>query len=138
MTERGATARRIPEPPRGMRRLVWIGPGFLWMVSAAGSGELLFTPRVGALYGYSLLWALLAAVAPLGLYFAIGEPVRLLKVARGVEAAHIPVVAVLTLLLNRRLLPEPLRPGAWATALTSLAALFFAAFAVFYVYETVS
>jgi hypothetical protein len=46
-----------------MRRLVWIGPGFLWMVSAAGSGELLFTPRVGALYGYSLLWALLAAVA---------------------------------------------------------------------------
>jgi Mn2+/Fe2+ NRAMP family transporter len=32
------------------------------MVSAAGSGELLFTPRVGALYGYALLWALLAAV----------------------------------------------------------------------------
>jgi Mn2+/Fe2+ NRAMP family transporter len=33
------------------------------MVSAAGSGELLFTPRVGAQYGYALLWALLAAVA---------------------------------------------------------------------------
>jgi Mn2+/Fe2+ NRAMP family transporter len=32
------------------------------MVSAAGSGELLFTPRIGSLYGYGLLWALLAAV----------------------------------------------------------------------------
>ena len=32
------------------------------MVSAAGSGELLFTPRVGSLYGYTLLWALLLAV----------------------------------------------------------------------------
>ena len=41
----------------------WLGPGFLWMVSAAGSGELLFTPRIGAQYGYALLWALLAAVA---------------------------------------------------------------------------
>ena len=40
----------------------WLGPSFLWMLSAAGSGELLFTPRIAALYGYSLLWALLAAV----------------------------------------------------------------------------
>jgi Mn2+/Fe2+ NRAMP family transporter len=53
----------IPDPPRGLARLAWLGPGFLWMVSAAGSGELLFTPRVGALYGYQLLWAMLAAVA---------------------------------------------------------------------------
>ncbi|MBZ0230718.1 MAG: Nramp family divalent metal transporter [Deltaproteobacteria bacterium] len=33
------------------------------MLSAAGSGELLFTPRVAALYGYALVWALVAAVA---------------------------------------------------------------------------
>src|SRR5687767_13756935 len=52
----------IPEPPTGWRRLKQIGPGFLWMVSAAGFGELLFTPRVGAQYGYQLLWALLLAV----------------------------------------------------------------------------
>ena len=31
-------------------------------MSAAGSGELLFTPRVGALYGYALVWAMIAAV----------------------------------------------------------------------------
>jgi Mn2+/Fe2+ NRAMP family transporter len=53
----------IPEPPRGLRRIQALGPGFLWMVSAAGSGELLFTPRVGALYGYALLWAMVAAVS---------------------------------------------------------------------------
>src|SRR5687767_7490423 len=33
------------------------------MVSAAGSGELLFTPRVGSMYGYALLWAMLVAIA---------------------------------------------------------------------------
>ncbi|MBI3967759.1 MAG: hypothetical protein HY329_19135 [Chloroflexi bacterium] len=55
-------ARSIPASPRGWQRLVWIGPGFLWMVSATGSGELRFTPRIGALYEYVLIWALLAAV----------------------------------------------------------------------------
>lgn len=45
-----------------VERLKWLGPSFVWMLSAAGSGELLFTPRIAALYGYSLLWALLAAV----------------------------------------------------------------------------
>lgn len=52
----------IPEPPKGKAIFKWLGPGFLWMVSAAGSGELLFTPRVGSMYGYTLLWALFAAV----------------------------------------------------------------------------
>lgn len=58
-----AQSGQVPSPPRGWGRIAWLGPGFLWMVSAAGSGELLFTPRVGALYGYVLLWALLVAVA---------------------------------------------------------------------------
>jgi Mn2+/Fe2+ NRAMP family transporter len=53
----------VPAPPAGWARVLWLGPGFLWMLSAAGSGELLFTPRVAALYGYALLWALVAAVA---------------------------------------------------------------------------
>ena len=43
--------------------MTWLGPGFLWMVSAAGSGELLFSPRVGALHGYTLLWAMLVAIS---------------------------------------------------------------------------
>lgn len=52
----------IPDAPQGWDNLKWLGPSFLWMLSAAGSGELLFTPRIAALYGYTLLWALLAAV----------------------------------------------------------------------------
>ncbi len=54
--------RQIPKAPQGWKRFLWLGPSFIWMLSAAGSGELLFTPRIAALYGYSLLWALLAAV----------------------------------------------------------------------------
>ncbi|MGG6265550.1 Nramp family divalent metal transporter [Leptolyngbya sp. AN03gr2] len=54
--------KQIPQAPQGRQWLKWLGPGFLWMLSAAGSGELLFTPRIAAFYGYSLLWALLAAV----------------------------------------------------------------------------
>lgn len=66
MTEtkpRTAETATVPRPPTGAQHLGWLGPGFLWMVSAAGSGELLFTPRVGSLYGYALVWALLLAVA---------------------------------------------------------------------------
>lgn len=70
----------IPAPPAGAARLRWIGPGFLWMASAAGSGELLFTPRIGALYGYTLMWALLAAVA---LKWAINREVGRLAVVTG-------------------------------------------------------
>lgn len=53
---------QVPQPPQGWNQLKWLGPSFIWMLSAAGSGELLFTPRIAALYGYELLWALLAAV----------------------------------------------------------------------------
>lgn len=57
------STRKVATPPKTFKeKLKWLGPGFLWMVSAAGSGELLFTPRIGSLYGYTLLWALLIAV----------------------------------------------------------------------------
>ena len=55
--------KQVPQAPAGWSRLKWLGPGFLWMLSSAGSGELLFTPRIASLYGYALLWALLLAVA---------------------------------------------------------------------------
>ena len=61
-SDRTEDTRRIPRSPKGWQRFLWLGPSFIWMLSAAGSGELLFTPRIAALYGYSLLWALLAAV----------------------------------------------------------------------------
>ncbi|WP_373529950.1 Nramp family divalent metal transporter [Nostoc sp.] len=61
-TQQAQNAVNIPDSPQGWDNLKWLGPSFLWMLSAAGSGELLFTPRIAALYGYTLLWALLAAV----------------------------------------------------------------------------
>ncbi len=61
-TRQPGQTKSVPQEPRGVQHLKWLGPGFLWMVSAAGSGELLFTPRIGSLYGYTLIWALLAAV----------------------------------------------------------------------------
>lgn len=61
-TENNSFEQELPKPPQGWNQLKWLGPSFIWMLSAAGSGELLFTPRIAALYGYALLWALLAAV----------------------------------------------------------------------------
>ncbi len=61
-SQSGRNAESVPQAPRGRQRFMWLGPSFLWMLSAAGSGELLFTPRIAALYGYNFFWALLAAV----------------------------------------------------------------------------
>ncbi|GAB7046650.1 hypothetical protein JCM9534A_17760 [Catenuloplanes indicus JCM 9534] len=52
----------IPDPPTGRDRLRYIGPGVLWALAALATGKLLFTPRVGAQYGYALLWALVLAL----------------------------------------------------------------------------
>jgi Mn2+/Fe2+ NRAMP family transporter len=70
---------------------------------------------------------------PIAIYLAAGEPVGLLKVAGAVEAAHIPVVAVIVLVLNRRALPRDLQPRWPSMALVALAAVFFTAFAGYYV-----
>lgn len=53
---------KIINAPSGKERLKWLGPAFIWMLSAAGSGELLFTPRIASQYGYTLIWALVLAV----------------------------------------------------------------------------
>ncbi|MDF1630605.1 MAG: Nramp family divalent metal transporter [Alcanivoracaceae bacterium] len=53
---------KVPDPPRGLARLRWYGPGLLWMLSAVGTGSILFTPRVASQYQYELLWLLLVVV----------------------------------------------------------------------------
>lgn len=52
----------IPAPPTGVGKLRWFGPGLLWMLSAVGTGSVLFTPRVASAYRYELLWLLLLVV----------------------------------------------------------------------------
>jgi Mn2+/Fe2+ NRAMP family transporter len=73
-------------------------------------------------------------VAPIALYLVAGAPVHLLQLAGAIEAAHIPVVAALTLYLNQRALPPDLRASMPVTVVTGAAALFFAAFALMYVF----
>lgn len=51
-----------PEPPKGKERLKWYGPGLMWMISSVGSGSVLFTPRIGAGYGFEFLWVALIII----------------------------------------------------------------------------
>lgn len=53
---------RVPVPPERKARWRWYGPGLLWMLSAVGTGSILFTPRVGSVYGYDLFWLLIIVV----------------------------------------------------------------------------
>lgn len=53
---------RVPTPPESKARWHWYGPGLLWMLSAVGTGSILFTPRVGSVYGYDLFWLLIIVV----------------------------------------------------------------------------
>jgi hypothetical protein len=77
----------------------------------------------------------LLTVLPIALYLAVGKPVGLLKLAGAIEASHIPIVTGLTLYLNHRLLPAELRPSWPVFGLTALAGLFFATFAIIYLYR---
>ncbi|MHA4742078.1 Nramp family divalent metal transporter [Dyadobacter sp. MSC1_007] len=52
----------VIKAPEGRQRVKWLGPAFIWMLSAAGSGEVLFTPRIASRYGYALVWALVLSV----------------------------------------------------------------------------
>lgn len=90
---------QIPQPPQGKDQLKWLGPSFIWMLSAAGSGELLFTPRIAALYGYALLWALLAAV--------------ILKWFINREVGRFTVCTGATILEGFRRLPGPRNWAVW-------------------------
>jgi len=64
----------VPTAPEGKRKLTWYGPGLLWMLSAVGTGSILFTPRVASLYQYELLWLMLLVV--FFMWFMIREMAR--------------------------------------------------------------
>ncbi|NUQ64093.1 MAG: Nramp family divalent metal transporter [Pirellulales bacterium] len=52
-----------PLPPQTFgARLLRIGPGMLLAAAAIGSGELILTPRAGALYGLSVGWVILVSI----------------------------------------------------------------------------
>ena len=49
--------------PKGLlTRLRFIGPGIILAAAAIGSGELILTPRAGALYGLSIAWVIVLSI----------------------------------------------------------------------------
>lgn len=103
-----ATRERPPKPPSGRRILPWIGPGLLWMISAVGTGSVLFTPRVASQHRYALLWVLLA--------------VCLLMWVMIREAARYTVVTGRSLLEGFARLPGPRRWAVWVVFVPQIAA----------------
>ena len=77
----------------------------------------------------------LLAALPIAIYLIFGEPVSLLQMAGGIEAAHIPIVTGLTLYVNHRMLPKELRPSKFIWGGTVIAGIFFACFAVIYLLQ---
>jgi len=95
----GFLRERVPLPPSGWRRCAWYGPGLLWMLSAVGTGSILFTPRVASAYEYQFAWLLLLIV------FFMAVMIR--------EMGRYSVVTGLTLMEGLQHLPGPRNWALW-------------------------
>ena len=80
-----------------------------------------------------LYLVVLLALIPIAVFLIWGEPVAILKLAGTIEAIHIPIVAALTLYLNRRRLPKDLQASTAVMAVVALSSLAFAVFAGYYI-----
>lgn len=56
------TSASIPAPPKGLALLLMIGPAFVWMGEAIGSGEVILSTRFGAVMGTAVLWVPASAI----------------------------------------------------------------------------
>ncbi|MCC6696270.1 MAG: Nramp family divalent metal transporter [Candidatus Hydrogenedentes bacterium] len=52
----------VPAAPRGFMLLLALGPGLVWCGEYIGSGEVILSTRVGALFGTALLWVPVLAI----------------------------------------------------------------------------
>jgi Mn2+/Fe2+ NRAMP family transporter len=50
------TSANLPAPPSGLALMMMIGPAFVWMGEAIGSGEVILATRFGAVMGSAVLW----------------------------------------------------------------------------------
>lgn len=98
----------LPPVPTGWNKARWYGPGLLWMLSAVGTGSILFTPRVAAEYEYQLLWLLLLVV------FFMWVMIR--------EMARYSIVTGQTMLDGMYALPGPRGWAVWFILLPQLMA----------------
>jgi len=89
----------VPPAPSGREMLYWIGPGIIWMISAIATGELIFTPRIASLFGYTVLWMLLIAI--------------FLKALIAREIGRYAVITGSSLLYGIKQFPGPRNWGVW-------------------------
>jgi hypothetical protein len=61
-TKTTTTSVSVPEPPKGLALLLMIGPAFVWMGEAIGSGEVILSTRFGAVMGTAVLWVPATAI----------------------------------------------------------------------------
>jgi len=52
----------IQTPPRGFAILALLGPSFVWCAEYIGSGEVILSTRVGAIFGPAVLWAVVVGI----------------------------------------------------------------------------
>lgn len=104
--QRHALRAYVARAPRGRQILPWLAPGLLWMVSAVGSGAVLFTPRVAARYEYDFAWLLLIVC------FLMWAMIR--------EAARYTVVSGRTLFEGFSVLPGPRGWALWVIFIPQL------------------
>lgn len=71
---------------------------------------------------------------PLLVFILLRDPVHILSLGGIITAAHMPVVVLLTLHVNRRQLPESFRPGTIWSGIMILVGLYYSIFAAFYFY----
>lgn len=96
------------KPPEGSAKLKWYGPSLLWMLSAVGTGSILFTPRVASVYSYDFLWLLIC------LCFFMYVMIR--------EMARFSIVSGKTMLDGMTHLPGPKNWAVWLIYLPQLLA----------------
>src|ERR1044072_2927642 len=98
----------IKSPPIGWKQKIkWLGPGITWMAAGAGgAGAVLFPPRVGSLYGYTCLCALLIAI--------------LLKWSINREIGRYAVCTGHSLLTGYQTLPGPRNWAVWLIVVPQL------------------
>jgi|GEM_PF-297176 len=75
---------------------------------------------------------LVLAIVPVLIVLVARDPVWILSIGGILAAAHMPLIVLLTLQVNRTHLPAAHRPGPWAVAGTIVAAAFYGVVAVIY------
>jgi Mn2+/Fe2+ NRAMP family transporter len=95
----GKNNKIVSEAPKGKDKFKWVGPAIIWMISAIATGELIFTPRIASLYGYTVLWTMVLAI--------------FLKTLLAREIGRYAVVTGSSLLEGIKTLPGPGNWGVW-------------------------